>query len=73
MSMSSHPYYTDPDFVAKLPLYKTAWSLLYKQPVGIHKVRKDEDGVPIIDAHVHGHKEGSLVMFRATELTNFVL
>lgn len=70
---STHPYYMDPHFVEKLPLYKTAWSPTHNRYVGLKSTWRDSDGVPVIEAHVAGTPEGVTHRFRATELFNYVL
>jgi hypothetical protein len=57
----------------KLSLYKTAYSPMYECYVGILKVYPDVDGVAIIKARLAGEPEGSYILFREHELTNFVL
>jgi hypothetical protein len=63
----------DPDFLKKLPLYKTAYSPLYETYVGIVKVRYDDLGEPILDCRVAGHDADQITLFRVCELENFVL
>ena len=70
---STHPYYMDPDFMAKLPMYKTAWSPIHDRYVGLLSTWRDQNGAPVIKAHVQGTPEGETVLFRATELTGYVL
>ena len=61
----------DPDFEAKLHLYKTAFSPLYDTYVGIEGLRKLPDGSHILDCVVPFNE--ALIMFRPHELTNFVM
>ncbi len=63
----------DPDFLKKLPLYRTAYSPLYETFVGIRKVWYDDLGEPILDCHVAGQDPGQSTLFRVCELENFVL
>lgn len=63
----------DPDFLKKLPLYKTAYSPLYETFVGILKVRYDDLDGPILDCHVAGQSPEQITLFRVSELENFVL
>ena len=70
---STHPYYTDPHFVEKLTLYKTAWSPTHETYVGLRAVWRDPNNVPVVSAHVLGTPEEETVLFRPTELINFVL
>ena len=57
----------------KMKLYKTAYSPMYECYVGILSVYPDVDGVPIVKARLAGEPEGSYILFRTHELTNFVL
>lgn len=61
------------DTLAKMYLYKTAYSPVYEAYVGILGVRKDERGELIIDAHVAGTPEADVVAFRVHELTRYCL
>ena len=61
----------DPDFEAKLRLYKTAFSPLHDTYVGIQNVRKLSDGSYVLDCVVPFFED--LIMFRPHELTNFVM
>ena len=70
---STHPYYMDPDFMAKLPMYKTAWSTIHNRYVGIRATWRDPNGAPVISAHVQGTPADEFTLFRATELTGYVL
>jgi hypothetical protein len=63
----------DPDFLKKLPLYKTAFSPLYETYVGIVSVYYDDAGEPIIAGRVAGHEPDRITLFRVCELDNFVL
>jgi hypothetical protein len=62
---------SDPDFLKKLPRYKTAWSPTYNCFVGIVKVWEDDYAMPIIQARLAYTDQ--LVLFRVEELTDFVL
>lgn len=53
-------------------LYKTAFSPLYNEYVGIKKVRQDRSGQFIFDCHIAYHNK-KLTSFREHELRNFVL
>lgn len=55
----------------KLCRYKTAYSPVWEQYVGIVKVRRDEDGVPIVEARIAF--TDTVALFRQNELTNYVL
>jgi hypothetical protein len=55
----------------KLCCYKTAYSPVWEQYVGIVKVRRDEDGVPIVEARIAF--TDTVALFRQNELTNYVL
>lgn len=57
----------------KVKMYKTAYSPMYECYVAIEHVYPDVDGVPIIKARLAGEPEGSYILFRTTELSNFVL
>ena len=70
---SSHPYYVDPHFMAKLPMYKTAWSPTHNRYVGIRATWRDPNGAPVISAHVQGAPTDEFTLFRATELVRYVL
>ena len=70
---SSHPYYVDPYFMAKLPMYKTAWSPTHNRYVGIRATWRDPNGAPVISAHVQGAPADEFTLFRATELVRYVL
>jgi hypothetical protein len=70
---SIHPYYTDRDFCAKLPMYRTAWSTVHETYVGLRAVWRDTDNVPVISAHVLGTPDEETHLFRPTELINYVL
>ena len=61
----------DPDFEAKLHLYKTAFSTLYNTYVGIEKVRKLPDGSYVLNCMVP--PIAYPLLFRPHELTNFVM
>lgn len=61
----------DPNFEAKLHLYKTAFSPLYNTYVGIEKVRKLSDGSYVL--HCMMPPIAYPVLFRLHELTNFVM
>lgn len=61
---------TDPDFVAKLRWYKTAYSPMYEQYVAIVGYHMDPDGEPVVHAKLMDDTE---VVFRAWELTEYVL
>ena len=61
------------EFIAKLPLYKTAWSPVHDRYVGIRSLHQDENGDHIISAHVQGTPDDQIVLFRTTELTQFCL
>ena len=61
----------DPDFEAKLHLYRTAFSPIHNTYVGIECVRKLSDESFILDCVVPFKED--LVMFRPHQLTNFVM
>lgn len=61
----------DPDFEAKLPLYKIAFSPLYNTYVGIEKVHKLSDGSYVLNCMVP--LKADMVLFRPHELTNYVM
>jgi len=62
------------DFEIKLEkFYKTAYSPLHETFVGIRKVRKDDHGEYIIDAHVAGTPKDEIHLFRVNELERFCL
>lgn len=61
----------DPDFEAKLHLYKTAFSPLYNTYVVIEKVRKLSNGSYVLYCVVP--PKADMVLFRPYELTNYVL
>lgn len=63
-------HFTEDEFFEKLPLYKTAWSPLYREYVSIKKVRHDSDQRPILDCTV-GSLDGQVHLFRVEELTNY--
>lgn len=52
-------------------LYKTAYAPLYRQYVGIDKVRTDERGELIFECHLPN--DDRTMLFRECELTNFCL
>ena len=62
----------DPDFIAKLKYYKTAWSKMYESYVQILGFHFDDVGDPIIKARVPGEKS-EYVLFRSCELSEFCL
>ena len=66
--------FADSDFFEKLSLslYKTAWSPLYREYVSIKNVRWDSNDRPILDCQVGSDKD-HLHLFRAEELTNYVM
>lgn len=57
----------------KIELYKTAYSPLHEEFVGIRKVRYDDNGRTILDCHVNGYPEDHIHLFRENELTDYVL
>jgi len=59
------------DSFFKLSLFKTAYSPVWEQYVGIVKVRRDEDGVPIVEARIA--YTDTVALFRQNELTDYVL
>ena len=62
------------DFEFKLEkFYKTAYSPLFETFVGIRKVRKDDRGEYIVDAHVAGTPKDDIHLFRVHELERFCL
>lgn len=66
------PQSSDPDFLKKLPRYKTARSPVYDCYVGIDSVRYDDDGEPIITGHL-GIAPDIPMLFRPWELEHYCL
>jgi hypothetical protein len=75
MSKSSYQYNTDPQFLAELPLYKTAYSTMLECEVTIlHTVVDFEDGHRLFGSvHVDDIPDVHKVWFRVDELTDFRL
>lgn len=61
----------DPDFEAKLHLYKTAFSRQHYNYVGIKKVIKLDNGMHMLECEVVGKK--GIFKFFPHELSNFVM
>lgn len=63
--------HSDPDFEAKLPLYKTAFSWQHGNYVRIKNVVALDNGIYMLECEVVG-KEG-IFKFSPRELSNFVM
>ena len=67
----------DPDFIAKLAYYKTAFSPMYNQFVAIKNHYFDSNGDVIIECELAEERRdalyGSKIIFRSYELMNYVL
>lgn len=57
--------------IEKLRLYKTAWSPVFNCFVAILRVYTDENGAPILECRLH--PSNNVILFRASELTDYVL
>lgn len=62
---------SDPDFLKKLPLYKTAWSPTYRTYVALLGVTHDRSGEPILIGQLACTTNNYL--FRVEELADFCL
>lgn len=62
---------SDPNFSKKLPLYKTAYSLVYQTYVGILNISYTT-GEPILDCYLAGDST-TIIQFHPSELTQYCL
>lgn len=71
MSEKTHPFHRDPDFLAKLPLYKTAWFPREDRFVGLVEfISSDDSDVPLLTV-----QEGDQIWtgIHPTQLESYVL
>ena len=73
MNIDDNCEVNDPYFFEKLSLYKTAFSPLYNQYVGIIGVHLNDIGELIITAYLASTSKENCILFHPEELTNFVL